>query len=166
MRQTLFGLTVVTVAVFIASAVFAQQRDRGREDNRRCSCCAQMGNMANMNDMEQMRDTRAAPRDSVQIAFHAQPDPPKAGENQLEATVKTPGGTPITDADVSVTFLMPAMPSMNMPEMRQTARLAHAGGGVYRGKGEIPMAGRWEVTVSVGRGGQSLGSKTLTVTAR
>ena len=165
MRRALFGLTVVAVAVLVASAVFAQQRERGREDSRRCSCCAQMGNMANMNDMEQMRDTRAAPRSSVQIAF-VQPDPPKVGANELEVTVTTPGAAPVPDADVSVTFLMPARPSMNMPEMRQTARLAHAGAGVYRGTGEIPMAGRWEVTVSVGRGGQSLGAKTLTLSVR
>lgn len=165
MRRTLFGLTVVAVAVLVASAVFAQQRERGREGSRMCSCCARMGNMANMNDMEQMRDTRAAPRSSVQIAF-AQPDPPKVGANDLEVTVTAPGGSPVDDADVSVTFFMPAMPSMNMPEMRQTARLAHAGRGVYRGTGEIPMAGHWEVTVSVARDGQSLGSKTLTVTAR
>ena len=163
MRRTLFGVTVV--AVLVASAVFAQQPERGREDSRRCSCCAQMGNVANMNDMEQMRDTRAAPRSLVQIAF-AKPDSSKVGANELEVTVTTPDGAPVDDADVSVTFLMPAMPSMNMAEMRQTARLAHAGAGVYRGTGEIPMAGRWEVTVSVVRGSQSLGAKTLTLSVR
>jgi len=37
--------------------------------------------------------------------------------------------------------------------------LAHAGGGVYRGVGEIAMAGRWDVTVTVRRGGQTIGRR-------
>jgi len=45
-------------------------------------------------------------------------------------------------------------------------KLPAVGGGVYRGPGEIIMAGRWDVTVTVSRGGQRLGSKQLTVTAR
>lgn len=166
MRPTLFSLTAASVAVLITSAVFAQGPDQERARSRRGGCCARMGDMEGMGSMEEMRDNLAAPRDSVQIAFRTEPDPPKAGENQFEATVKGPDGTPITDADVSVTFVMPAMPSMNMPEMRQTTRLTHAGRGVYRGKGDVAMAGRWQVTVSVARAGRPLGSKKLTVTAR
>src|SRR5207248_10624778 len=62
--------------------------------------------------------TTAAGASGVQITFRTLPDPPKTGENQLEATVKDASGTPIDDAEVTVQFLMPAMPTMNMPAMR------------------------------------------------
>jgi hypothetical protein len=108
----------------------------------------------------------AAVAANLDISFHAVPDPPKTGENQFEAVVKDASGQPIADADVSVQFLMPAMPTMNMPAMRSETKLAPAGGGVYRGSGQVMMAGRWEATVTVTRGGQRLGSKQLPVVAR
>jgi hypothetical protein len=94
------------------------------------------------------------------------PDPAKVGDNLLEATVRDAGGKPIGDAEVSVQFFMPAMPTMNMPAMRSEARLTPAGGGVYRGNGQVMMAGRWDATVTVVRGGQRLGTKQLPVVAR
>jgi RND family efflux transporter MFP subunit len=102
----------------------------------------------------------------TQITFTTVPDPPKTGENQLEATVKDASGKPIDDAEVSVQFFMPAMPTMNMPAMRSEAKLSPAGGGVYRGMGQVMMAGRWDTTVTVTRGGQRLGTKQLPVVAR
>jgi Cu(I)/Ag(I) efflux system membrane fusion protein/cobalt-zinc-cadmium efflux system membrane fusion protein len=102
----------------------------------------------------------------TQITFRTVPDPPKTGDNQLEATVKDAGGKPIDDAEVSVQFFMPAMPTMNMPAMRSEAKLTPAGGGVYRGSGQVMMAGRWDATVTVVRGGQRLGTKQLPVVAK
>jgi membrane fusion protein, copper/silver efflux system len=102
----------------------------------------------------------------TEITFRTVPDPPKAGENQLEATVKDAAGKPIDDAEVTVQFLMPAMPTMNMPAMRSEARLSPAGGGVYRGMGQVMMAGRWDTTIIVTRRGQRLGTKQLQVVAR
>jgi multidrug efflux pump subunit AcrA (membrane-fusion protein) len=103
---------------------------------------------------------------AAQITFRTLPDPPTVGENQLEATVKDAGGKPIDDADVSVRFFMPAMPTMNMPAMRSEAKLSPAGGGLYRGTGQVMMAGRWDATVIVARGGQRLGTKLLPVVAK
>lgn len=102
----------------------------------------------------------------AQIVFRSQPDPPKAGENQFEVTVKDKNGKAITDAEVSVIFVMPAMPAMNMSETRKTVKLEPASGGTYRGKGEVPMAGRWNVTVSVSRQGHVLANKKLTIAAK
>jgi RND family efflux transporter MFP subunit len=102
----------------------------------------------------------------TEITFRTVLDPPKTGDNQLEATVKDASGKPIDDADVTVQFFMPAMPTMNMPAMRSEAKLAPAGGGVYRGSGQVMMAGKWDATVTVTRGGQRLGSKQLPVVAR
>jgi RND family efflux transporter MFP subunit len=102
----------------------------------------------------------------LDIAFHTLPDPAKTGDNQFEAVVKDASGTPIDDADVSVQLFMPAMPTMNMPAMRNETKLSPAGGGAYRGTGQVLMTGRWDATVTVVRGGQRLGTKQLPVVAR
>ncbi|MPY89543.1 MAG: efflux RND transporter periplasmic adaptor subunit [Luteitalea sp.] len=105
-------------------------------------------------------------RARLDITFRSQPDPPRAGQNKFEVVVRDPEGKPITDAQVNVIFYMAPMPSMNMPAMKTEATLTQAGGGVYRGTGEVTMAGRWDVTVTVMQNGKRLGSKALTVVAR
>jgi Cu(I)/Ag(I) efflux system membrane fusion protein/cobalt-zinc-cadmium efflux system membrane fusion protein len=111
------------------------------------------------------RSATSAPPDAsrLDITFRSQPDPPRTGENRFEVTVRDGSGQPISDAEVTVTFFMPAMPSMSMPAMRNSTTLPAAGDGVYRGTGQVVMAGRWDVTVAVTRGGQRLGSRQLVV---
>lgn len=108
----------------------------------------------------------ASPRTALDITFTSQPSPPRTGENTFEVVVKDAQGKAVTDADVAVGFYMAAMPSMNMPEMRSSAALKHVADGRYRGTGNVAMAGRWDVTVSVSKGGKEIGSRKLTVTAR
>jgi Cu(I)/Ag(I) efflux system membrane fusion protein len=108
----------------------------------------------------------AAPTQQLDITFHSVPDPAKVGENQFEIMVKDQSGKPIADAEVAVQFFMPAMPTMNMPAMRNEVKLSPAGGGVYRGTGQVMMAGRWDASVTVTRGGQRLGTKQLPVVAK
>ncbi len=103
---------------------------------------------------------------ALDISFRTQPDPPKTGESVFEVAVKDAQGQPVADADVSVQLFMRAMPTMNMPAMRNETKLPHVGGGVYRGPGQVMMAGRWDVTVIVAKGGQLLGRKQLAVAAR
>jgi RND family efflux transporter MFP subunit len=103
---------------------------------------------------------------ALDISFRTQPDPPKTGESVFEVAVKDAKGQLVADADVSVQLFMPAMPTMNMPAMRNETKLPHVGGGVYRGPGQVMMAGRWDVTVVVAKGGQQLGRKQLAVAAR
>lgn len=103
---------------------------------------------------------------NVTIEFRSQPDPPKTGESTFEVTVKDPAGKPVTDGEVSVQQLMPAMPTMNMPAMRNETKLMHAGGGVYRGPAQVMMAGRWDVTVTVTKGGQPIGRKQFAMVAK
>ena len=100
------------------------------------------------------------------MTFRVLADPPKSGENRFEATLKEPSGAPVTDADVRVRLFMPAMPTMNMPAMKNSAKLPSAGGGVYRGSGQVLMAGRWDVTVDVSRGGHRLGNRQFAVVTR
>jgi len=115
---------------------------------------------------ESARGAPPAAGQTLDIAFQPQPDPPRTGANVFEVAVKDGSGQPVTDADVSVQFFMPAMPTMNMPAMRNEVKLPHLGGGIYRGPGQVMMAGRWDVTVTVAKDGKALGRRQLAVTAR
>ena len=107
-----------------------------------------------------------AARDRLAITFRSQPDPPQRGANTFEVTLADAAGQPMLDAEVSVVFYMAPMPTMNMPAMQTDATLTHQGGGIYRGEGEVMMAGRWDVSVLVSRDGQRLDGQTFTVVAR
>ena len=113
--------------------------------------------------------TAAAPAaggsQSLNIAFKTLSSPSK-GDNKVEAVVKRADGTPVTDATVAVTFRMPAMPTMNMPEMHSTTPLTPQGDGRYVGTGQLEMTGTWNVTVTVSRDGAQLGSSRFTVLAK
>jgi len=102
----------------------------------------------------------------IDIALASDPNPPKSGENRFAVTVKQADGSPFTDGDVKAVFSMPAMPSMNMPAMKSDAALAHDSGGLYRGPGQLGMAGTWDVTVSVSRNGQEVGNRRFSLVAK
>jgi len=104
--------------------------------------------------------------DRISITLHTTPDPAKTGENQFEVAVADARGGPIGDAQVTVHLFMPAMPTMNMPAMRNEVPLASAGNGMYRGTGQVMMAGRWDATVNATRGGQQLGTFQTTISAK
>ena len=109
--------------------------------------------------------TRDDPTQPVDINLTYQPDPPTMGENAFDVEVKR-GATPVTDATVALELFMAAMPAMKMPEMRTSVALTHTDGGHYRGKGNIVMAGTWDATVKVSRGGQEIGNRKFTVSAK
>ena len=94
-----------------------------------------------------------------------QPKAVKTGDNQFEVMVKGADGKPVSDADVSVLFVMPAMPAMKMAEMRNEVKLKHVGAGKYTGAGQVMMKGIWTVTVSVKENGAEVSQKKLTLTA-
>ena len=113
-------------------------------------------------------DTTAqpAPADhAFAVTFRTEPDPPKVGETTVVVTVSR-DGVPVTDVDVAVVFMMPPMPSMNMPALRTDARLVAAGGGTYRGTAAVIAGGEWDVTVTVRRNGQPLATRQFTTSAR
>ncbi|MGH9258060.1 MAG: FixH family protein [Vicinamibacterales bacterium] len=109
--------------------------------------------------------TAQASTQPVEITLKTDPDPARTGENTFEAMVMQ-DGKPVTDATVSTELFMAAMPAMKMPEMRNTVDLTHEGNGMYRGRGQVMMAGSWDVTVMVMRGGQEIGSQKVTLTAK
>jgi uncharacterized GH25 family protein len=106
-----------------------------------------------------------AAQTGMDITLRTNPDRVRMGDNTFDVTVMQ-DGKPVTDATVSTEFYMAAMPSMNMPEMRTKTDLAHVGDGTYRDKGQVSMAGNWDVTVMVMRGGQQIGSRKMTLTAK
>ena len=110
--------------------------------------------------------TAAAQKPKVDIMLMTKPDPPKMGDNTFEVMVKGADGKPIADADVSVMSFMAAMPAMKMPEMKNTVALKHVKDGTYSGTGKVMMAGTWEATVMVKRGGKDLATKKFPVTAK
>lgn len=103
---------------------------------------------------------------AAQIEFSVKPSPPRVGRNELTVRLLDTSAKPITDAQVTVTFFMPAMPSMGMGAMQQRATLSHAGNGEYRGRLEVPDRGNWRVTVSARRAGEPLASKQLNLVAQ
>jgi YtkA-like len=70
----------------------------------------------------------------------------------------------VTDAEVTAMFFMAKMG--NMPEMKNNVTLKHQKDGTYVGTGQVMMAGKWDVTLSVKRAGKEIGSKKFPVTAQ
>ena len=103
---------------------------------------------------------------TLDISFRTTPNPPVTGKSTVEVTVKDGSGKAVTDAEVSATFFMAAMPAMKMPEMKNTVALKHVKNGTYSGSGQLMMAGNWDVTVAVKRSGKEIGSKKFPVTAK
>ncbi len=79
-------------------------------------------------------------------------NPPIVGDNNMTIEVKDASGKAVTDAKVTVAYTMPAMPGM--PAMNYKAD-ASPKGGVYAAKMTLSMAGSWNVTVKVTKGGKT-----------
>jgi RND family efflux transporter MFP subunit len=91
---------------------------------------------------------------AAKLTFAVVPNPPKgAADNMFRVSLVDATDKVIPDAQVTVTLVMPAMPSMNMPEMRNSFQLPFFQDS-YMGKGNIGMAGPWNVSVEAKRNGQ------------
>ncbi len=99
------------------------------------------------------------------IEFTTDPVPPRKGNNVIRVKLTDAKATPVTGADVSVTFYMAAMPAMGMAAMTTTVKLNGVDGGMYQGAGVLQSGGTWQVTISAQKNGQSLGTKQLHVNA-
>ena len=101
----------------------------------------------------------------AKIELTTTPSPAQKGSNTVRVKLTDPEGKPISGADVSVTFFMAAMPSMNMPKMKTVIKGMDKGAGMYEGEGGLGSAGMWEVTVTAKQSGQTIAIKKLTVKA-
>jgi len=99
------------------------------------------------------------------IELTTTPSPAQKGSNTVRVKLTDPEGKPISGAEVTVTFFMAAMPSMNMPEMKTVIKGADRSDGVYEGKGDLGSAGMWEVTATAQQNGKTIVTKKLTVKA-
>jgi len=106
----------------------------------------------------------AGSAEKLSIDFSSIPSPPRTGSNTARVRVTGSDGKPITGSQVMVALFMPAMPQMGMAAMHATATLTEQAAGYYEGKLDVPMSGTWQVTVSVLRAGQVIGTKKLSVT--
>ncbi len=75
------------------------------------------------------------------------PDPPRTQGNTLVIQVRDASGKPIDDADLDVSYDMPAMGAM--AEMKGGARVDHGKDGRYRAHFDLPMNGTWTLKVGV-----------------
>ncbi len=106
-----------------------------------------------------------APSTQPSVEFSAVPWPPHKGDNTFRVKLTESNGTPVTGAQVTATFFMPAMPSMGMSAMRMVSNLSDKGGGVYEGSGKLENGGTWQVSIVAQKNGQTLASKQMTVSA-
>lgn len=99
------------------------------------------------------------------LEYASTPPTPHQGSNTFRVKLTGTDGSPVTGAQVTVTFFMPAMPAMGMAAMRNVTTLNDKGGGIYEGAGQIQMGGTWQVTVLATKNGQTLAQKQMSVTA-
>ncbi len=92
-----------------------------------------------------------------------EPDPPRKGGNTFRVKLTDASGAPISGAEVSVAFSMPAMPAMGMAAMRTQVSLTEKSNGHYEGPGKLDSGGTWQVTVLAKKNGQVVASKQLSV---
>ncbi len=103
---------------------------------------------------------------SAKIDLRIEPNPPKgAEENTFHVMLTDARGNAVEGATVKVTLVMPAMPSMGMPEMRNSFVLPWMHG-MYMGKGMVGMAGPWEVSVEASKDGKTIATYRTHVTAK
>jgi multidrug efflux pump subunit AcrA (membrane-fusion protein) len=106
-----------------------------------------------------------APTEQVSLDYSSTPSPPHKGANIFRVKLAGANGAPITGAQVTATFFMPAMPAMGMAAMRNVVTLTDKGGGVYEGPGQLQSGGSWQVTVVATKNRQTIAQKQLSVTA-
>lgn len=106
-----------------------------------------------------------APQGQATIDFSSNPTTPHKGSNIFRVKLTGANGAPMTAAQVTVTFFMPAMPAMGMAAMRGVATLSDKGSGIYEGPGQLQSGGTWQVTVVATKNAQTVAQKQFSITA-
>jgi nitrogen fixation protein FixH len=101
----------------------------------------------------------------IAVTLTTEPSAAQKGSNTVRVKLTDSAGQPITGAEVTVTFLMPAMPAMNMAAMKTVIKGANKGGGMYEGKSDLASGGLWHVTITTRQNGRVIATKKLTVKA-
>jgi Cu(I)/Ag(I) efflux system membrane fusion protein/cobalt-zinc-cadmium efflux system membrane fusion protein len=108
-----------------------------------------------------------APSSAAQgkVELTTDPTPPRKGSNVFHVKLTGTNGAPVSGAQVSVTFFMPAMPAMGMSAMKTSVDLSNKGDGLYEGKGDLGSGGTWQVSIVARQNGTVIASKQLSVNA-
>jgi hypothetical protein len=94
----------------------------------------------------------------IKFTFRSDPETPRGNSDAtLHVTMLDASGKPVTDAQVKVMLIMPAMTAMGMGATRAATDLTWKGSD-YVGTIKVPTAGSWNVEVNASRNGQLLGS--------
>ena len=101
----------------------------------------------------------------IQVDLSTEPSPPRQGANTVLVKLTGSDGKPVPGAQVTATFFMPAMPAMGRAAERAAATLSDKGNGLYEGSVQLSTGGTWQVTVTVQRGGRTVGTKQLSLSA-
>jgi Cu(I)/Ag(I) efflux system membrane fusion protein len=112
-----------------------------------------------------MRSSTARAQASAKVTLTTDPSPAQKGKNTVRVKLTDAEDKPVSGAEVTVTFFMAAMPSMNMPEMKTVIKGEGKGAGMYEGEGELGSGGMWQVTVTAKQKGKTIVAKKLTVKA-
>jgi Cu(I)/Ag(I) efflux system membrane fusion protein/cobalt-zinc-cadmium efflux system membrane fusion protein len=104
-----------------------------------------------------------APQASAELS--SDPDPPHKGSNIFRVKLTAANGSPVSGAEVNVTFFMAAMPAMGMAAVRTSFTLNDKGTGLYEGPGLLESGGTWQVTILAKKNGQVVASKQLSLNA-
>lgn len=105
----------------------------------------------------------APPATEAKVELSTDPTPPRKGSNTVRVKVTSQDGKPITGAQVTVTFFMPAMPAMGMAAMKTVINAGDMGSGIYAGKVALGSGGTWQVTITATQNGQTIANKQMTL---
>jgi Cu(I)/Ag(I) efflux system membrane fusion protein/cobalt-zinc-cadmium efflux system membrane fusion protein len=80
-------------------------------------------------------------------------------------TLRDSKGAPISEAQVTVSFYMAAMPAMGMAAMHAQDTANDQGNGAYAANIELPSGGTWSLTITASKGGNTIARKQVDVSA-
>lgn len=117
------------------------------------------------NSLARAQDKPSVTQTKAKVELTTDPSPAQKGSNTIRVKLTDATGKPISGAQVTVTFFMAAMPSMNMPEMKNVIKGTDKGDGIYEGKGGLGSGGMWQVTVMAQQNGRTIATRKLTLKA-
>jgi len=158
------GERVVTSANFLVDSEAQLQASFGGGDTKSGAPAAGQSG-AQGSGAPPMTGQASAPAEKIQIDFVTDPAPPRKGANSVRVKLTGADGKPVIGAQVSATFFMPAMPAMGMAAEHAEAAIAEKGNGLYEGSVQLESGGTFSTTVTVKRGGQTISTKKISVTA-
>ncbi len=125
---------------------------------------AAMGSFAPL-PAQQTAEANATPEQKIQIDLSTQPSPPRQGANTVRVKLTGSDGKPVTGAQVTANFMIPAMPAMGMAAEHAAAALSDKGSGIYEGPLQLPAGGTWKVSITVQHKGQIVATKQISLSA-